>query len=260
MVKALYILRHQCFQSWTIVYFIRLMLACISGRLMVKSKLGLFTRNSNFSSHPLVSAIRNIHFHYRVNSSYYCKAETGILRRRKFLMKKTFILLAIIFIAPFIAGIYGILHDQISYTISHEYYTKFKFIQFHIAEALPYRFGVALVGWYATWWMGIPIGIILGLVGLIHKSHKTMFRVTMKSFGITMIIALVTGLIGLLYGELFLADKDISYFEHWFIPANLEDFRSFISVGSMHNFSYLGGLTGLIAGIVYQIIQKKKTK
>lgn len=175
-------------------------------------------------------------------------------------MKKTFVLLTIIILAPFIAGIYGILHDQISYTISHEYYTKFKFIQFHIAPALPVRFGVALVGWFATWWMGIPIGIILGLVGLIHKSYKTMFIVTMKSFGITMIVALITGLIGLLYGEIFLAGKDLSYFEYWFIPANLNDYRSYISVGSMHNFSYLEGLTGLIAGIVYQIIQKRKTK
>jgi hypothetical protein len=36
-----------------------------------------------------------------------------------------------------IAGAYGILHDQISYTISPEYFTKLKFEQFHYANFWP---------------------------------------------------------------------------------------------------------------------------
>ena len=173
-------------------------------------------------------------------------------------MRKFLTLLIIIVAAPAIAGLYGILHDQFTFTISPEYFTRFKFLQFHIGSAIPYRMGVAIVGWKATWWMGIPIGFILGCIGLIHYDAKVMFLITMKAFVVAIIVAFATGLTGLLYGEIFLADKPREYFQHWFIPDNLIDFRSFISVGSMHNFSYLGGLTGLIAGMIYSVIQRRK--
>jgi ABC-type antimicrobial peptide transport system permease subunit len=93
-------------------------------------------------------------------------------------MKKILVFLLIIVLAPLIGGIYGILHDQFTYTISPEYYTKFKFYQFGLAytgnEAIfpnP-RVQVCIVGFRATWWMGLPIGIILGITGLFHKGHK----------------------------------------------------------------------------------------
>ena len=50
-----------------------------------------------------------------------------------------------------IAGAYGILHDQITYTISPEYFTKLKFEQFHYANfGLPRRVFVGEVGFLAT--------------------------------------------------------------------------------------------------------------
>jgi hypothetical protein len=64
----------------------------------------------------------------------------------------------------------------------------------------------------------------------------------------------LTGLIGLVYGKFYLAHTEVS----WWLPDKLVDKSSFISVGSMHNFSYLGGLTGLIAAIFYSIRQKRQ--
>ena len=71
------------------------------------------------------------------------------------------------------------------------------------------RLEVSAVGFLATWWMGIPIGIILGLVGLVHRDNKQMFRVTMKAIVVTIIIAFVTGLVGLAYGKLQLANTGV---------------------------------------------------
>jgi hypothetical protein len=173
-------------------------------------------------------------------------------------------LIALTFVACLLAGVYGSLHDQLTYTISPEYYTKFKFYQFGLAESgseaiLPNpRIAVSVVGLLATWWMGIPIGIILGLVGLIHRDWRTMFSVTFKAFILAIVVAFVTGLVGLLYGHVYLADKSRIELANWYIPDNLVDFGSFIKVGSMHNFSYAGGLTGLIAGVSYTIIQRRK--
>ena len=177
-------------------------------------------------------------------------------------MRKILTLLLILILAPFIGGLYGVIHDQLTYSISHEYYTKFKFYQFGLIdigdEAIfdSPRMEVAIVGFLATWWMGIPIGIVLGLVGLFHTNSKTMLTVTLKAFLVTIIIAFLTGLIGLAYGKLYLANTGVD----WWLPKNLIDTKNFIAVGSMHNFSYFGGLTGLIAGIIYSVRQKGKLK
>lgn len=45
-------------------------------------------------------------------------------------MNKLKVFLLIIILPTIIAGFYGILHDQLTYTISSEYFTKFKFYQF----------------------------------------------------------------------------------------------------------------------------------
>lgn len=175
-------------------------------------------------------------------------------------MKKFLTLIFIVAWTPLIGGLYGIIHDQLTYTISPEYYTKFKFYQFGLMdmgnEAIfpnP-RIEVSAVGFMATWWMGLPIGIILGLVGLIHIDNKRMFRATMGAIVVTIIVAFITGLVGLAYGKLYLSDTAVN----WWLPDNLIDTKDFIAVGSMHNFSYLGGLTGLIAGIIYSVKQKRK--
>lgn len=117
------------------------------------------------------------------------------------------------------------------------------------------RIEVSIVGFLATWWMGVPIGIILGLVGLIHKDSRQMFIITSKAFLITVIVAFSTGLFGLAFGSLYLVDTGVN----WWLPENINDKKCFITVGSMHNFSYLGGLTGLVAGIIYSTRQKRKS-
>lgn len=171
-------------------------------------------------------------------------------------IQKFLTLIAIIIAGCFIAGLYGIAHDQLTYTISPEYYTKFKFLQFALVEEgvgvdpLNSRILVSIVGFFATWWMGPPIAIVLGLFSL-HSNWKTMMGMAMKAFLVVMAIAFITGLYGLYEGYAHLADQPREHFRDWFIPENLVDFRSFIAVGSMHNHSYLGGLYGLFGGIAY---------
>ena len=177
-------------------------------------------------------------------------------------MKKFLIFVLIILIAPIIGGLYGVLHDQLTYSISPEYYTKFKFYQFGLLPSgdeanFPYpRIQVSIIGFLATWWMGLAIGIILGLIGLIHKNHKEMFQVTLKAIMLVIAVAFITGLVGLAYGKLHLVNTGVN----WRLPENLIDKNSYIAVGSMHNFSYLGGLLGLIAAIIYNIAKKKTAK
>ncbi|MFK7755583.1 MAG: hypothetical protein AB8B53_01485 [Flavobacteriales bacterium] len=190
----------------------------------------------------------------------------------KNLINKVIALILILILAPILGGIYGIIHDQITYSISEEYYTKFKFIQFGLENwgmgqnigtlKTPEiilnnpRLGAAIVGTLATWWVGLIIGILLGLVGLIHRNGKEMFNASIRAIAITTGIALLTGLLGLLYGKICLVENP----PNWFLPDNLIERANFIMVGSMHNFSYLGGLIGLVCGIIFSIRQKTKYK
>jgi len=71
-------------------------------------------------------------------------------------MKKFFVFVSLVLLAMFLSGLYGIVHDQISYTVSPEYFTKFKFQQFGITEVnLPDHVRASIVGFLASWWMGI---------------------------------------------------------------------------------------------------------
>lgn len=170
-------------------------------------------------------------------------------------VQKLLTLHLLVIIAALLGGMYGIIHDQFTYTISPEYYTKFKFYQFGLMDVgneaiFPNpRFQVSIVGFLATWWMGLLIGFILGLFGLAHNGSKHMFWVTLKAIMITMLVTIVIGLIGLAYGKIFLINKELGL---WF-PENLLDKNSFIMVGSMHNFGYLGGFIGLVVGIIYSL-------
>lgn len=158
----------------------------------------------------------------------------------------------VLLITPLIAGVYGILHDQLTYTISPEYYTKFKFYQFHIAEVgaeaiVPNaRTYVSLVGFMATWWTGLVIGLIQGLIGFIHADYKKMLKQVFRSIFLNLLITVITGFLGFVYARIFLAEPD------WYFPENLINKSDFIAVGSIHNFGYLGGLIGLITGIIFQ--------
>lgn len=170
-------------------------------------------------------------------------------------MKKLGIFIISIFIAVLLAGIYGILHDQVTYSISPEYFTVFKFEQFGFQDwghNNP-RFTVGLIGFLATWWVGLFIGIFQSLVGLIHKNHKLMFRYVFHSILITLAVAVLFGIIGFVIGY-FDSGKGT---DACCFPYSIVDKRSFLIVGSIHNFGYIGGEVGALVGITYQIIKRR---
>ena len=65
-------------------------------------------------------------------------------------MKKLLLVPVLLILGCLCAGLYGALHDQISYAVSHEYFTRFKFLQFNVPPHLRGHVGAAIVGWYAT--------------------------------------------------------------------------------------------------------------
>jgi hypothetical protein len=160
-------------------------------------------------------------------------------------------------LAIFLSGLYGIIHDQITYTISPEYFTKFKFQQFGIVEMnLPDRVRVSMVGFLASWWMGIPIGLLVGGSGFIHQDHRRMLKISLLAFGLVITTTLLFGLCGLLYGCIRTNTIDSANYNGWFIPNNVVHLRRFLCVGYMHNATYLGGTLSIFIACFFQVIFK----
>lgn len=165
-------------------------------------------------------------------------------------MRKIFNFFVIVFASILIAGTYGILHDQITYIISPEYYTLFKFEQFGINEfgILNEKVKVGIVGFLATWWVGLILGIVYAFVSLFFNSRNKL-KVTLKSIFLNISIIVIFGFFGFIWGTIFLRKENLS----WYIPDKTINIQDFINVGSIHNFGYLGGLFGLIFGVYFQI-------
>lgn len=176
-------------------------------------------------------------------------------------MKKFAIYLLVIALAIGVAGLYGMIHNQISYTVAPEYFTKFKFRQFGLVDTpLPDRVRASMVGFLASWWMGIPIGLLVGAAGFIHRGCREMLRVTLWSFLVVVGFTLLFGLGGLLYGYFQTAHIDVLDYRRWFIPDDLTDLRRFLCAGYMHNSSYLGGVLAIPVAWIFHIVMRFKTQ
>lgn len=159
-----------------------------------------------------------------------------------------------------VAGIFGALHDQISYTVSPEYFTRFKFLQFDLLDAgVPERFRAAKVGFLASWWMGLPLGLLTGVAGGIQRSPRQRLRALLWSWVVIVGFSLLFALGGLWYGYLQTANLDLADYHGWFLPDLLQHPRNFICVGYMHNAAYLGGVLSIPAAWVFHWIYRSRS-
>lgn len=168
-------------------------------------------------------------------------------------MRKYSLFTSAFFISALLAGGYGIIHDQITYTISPEYFTSFKYIQFNVNPATfgGDRITVGIIGFLASWWVGGLIGLVIGSISLFFKNNVTAKRVILKSFWIILCTTVVFAFVGFVVGKFYLIKTDVG----WWLPEDLQDKNSFILVGTIHNFSYLGGGAGLLVALIYLIIK-----
>ena len=174
-------------------------------------------------------------------------------------MKKLLLVPVLFAIACLFSGTYGALHNQISYTVSPEYFTQFKFYQFQLTGSmLPDRLNAAIVGWNAAWWMGIVIGLILIPAGLVIRGHRVYFISMIKAFGAVTLTTLGSGLVALLIAH-FVVTPDTTLAITQYGNSIVDDV-AFARAGTMHNFSYLGGLLGVVTGGLTLYWQRRAQK
>jgi hypothetical protein len=149
--------------------------------------------------------------------------------------------------------VYGALHNQVSYTVSPDYFFAFKFDQFGIPDDLRGRIGASIVGWYASWWMGLVIGVPILLVALILPGPRTYVSGCLVAFAVVAGTALVVGLAALVYASFTITEASLPDYSY---PRAVKNRVAFARAGTMHNFSYLGGGIGIITGSLYLVVER----
>jgi len=166
---------------------------------------------------------------------------------------KTIIFAALVFVSTIIGIIYGIIHDELTYTLCPEFYTKVRFEQLNITNSSP-RIGVALVGIINTWLYSLIIGSVLATAGLFHSNNKKNIHYTLQSFAISVFCSFAFGMIGFILYRIF-PEQEMDNFK---LPDTIIDIRNFRAVQVIHNFSYMGGIIGMFVGIGWQFYKRKK--
>ena len=159
-------------------------------------------------------------------------------------------------VGAFLAGLYGVIHDQVTYSISPEYFTRLKFAQFHYADfGLPARVLVAEIGFLATSWVGLVAGWFIARVSVPACSRPEAFRCCACGFLIVLACAFGAAIIGYELG--LLHGSDYSTWQSMASALGIVDLPRFVRVAYIHNAGYLGSLIGLILAIIYARKQKR---
>ncbi len=143
-----------------------------------------------------------------------------------------------------VAGLYGALHNQISYSVGPDYFHNLKFLQFRIPDALYGRGGAALVGWKASWWMGLVLGLPIGIVSMLMPTGAAQVRAFIWATLIVVISALALGSGSLLF------PMPVENYDLFAIPGTVSDEAGFVAAAVMHSLSYLGGLIGGVLALI----------
>ena len=130
------------------------------------------------------------------------------------------------------------------------YFTKLKFDQFHYANfGFPTRVFVSEVGFLATWWVGFFSAWFLARIAVPAWPRRLPFGRCLAGFSIIFVTAFIAAAIGDFLGIRHSADY--SYWQEICHGLGITDIPAFVRVAYIHNASYIGGLAGLIAAIIF---------
>lgn len=150
------------------------------------------------------------------------------------------------------AVLYGVVNDQITATISPEYFSVFKQHQFASAiqsaglTNAPMRVQAVLVGVLSTWWFGLFLGIVLSVCAIVGRDRVLSTRDYLSAvrwvMAATLAVSVLFGVAAYLAEPLIRPDST-----HWPFPKGIHQVRTAFAVGWWHNGAYLGALVAAAA-------------
>jgi hypothetical protein len=160
-------------------------------------------------------------------------------------------------IGGIIAGIYGIIHDQLTFAMAPEYFTKVKFQQFdYVNVGFSNRIFVSIIGFLATGVVGVFVGWFLGRRYIPNQEISTANKKIKKGFVFVILSSACCATIAFLYGYIAKPDPHLEFWSNTFEFYSIIDGWNFVRVAYIHYGSYAGGLFGLIGTFIFIKLQK----
>ncbi len=154
-----------------------------------------------------------------------------------------------------IAGCFGVLHDQVTYTISPEYFTRMKFEQFAVWDfGFPRRVFVSEIGFLASWWVGLIAGWFLARLAL--PKFPEPGKAVMRAMAVIVGCAIVFGTVGGFAGTALYGQRD--GWQEALAAMGVTDHRHFQQVAGIHLGSYIGAFLGWVAMMVWFVCAKRE--
>jgi hypothetical protein len=169
----------------------------------------------------------------------------------RFSLRQLPAMLAIAALGALAASIFGVLNDQVTYTIAPEYFTRLKFKQFAWADlGLPPRIFVAQIGVLASWAVGLAGGWFVARAAAWESIREVRWLLVARAFGIVAMVTLASALIGWTLGQSVVATTDLAPWHVFRDSLRLRDLPNFVIVAYIHNATYFGAVLGIIAAII----------
>lgn len=155
-----------------------------------------------------------------------------------------------------VAGVFGALHDQVTYTISPEYFTRMKFGQFAAWDfGWPRRAFVSVIGFLASWWVGLIAAWFLARLAMPRFREPGMK--VMRAMACIVGCAVALGILGGFAGEAIYARRD--GWKDALDAMGVTDHRSFQRVAGNHLGTYAGAFIGWVAMMVRFACSKRRS-
>ena len=106
-----------------------------------------------------------------------------------------------------------------------------------------------VIGFLATWWVGMIAGWVLGRVTISPTGVLLPIPRLLGLFAIILTFAAVSGVLGFAYGTV-TWDLAETKWSSWRVSCGVQDLPAFARVGHIHAFGYVGALLGLIVAAV----------
>ena len=149
-----------------------------------------------------------------------------------------------------VGGIYGIIHDLITYSISKEYYTRMKFDQFsHMDIGLPRHLFAAQIGFITAGAVGLAGGWFIARTVVPVWSGHMALKKAMQAFLLMLMVAMAVGVLG--YGISLNTGISAILWNSLGVSLGVRDIPAFLQVASIHASAYLGAILGISLAIIH---------
>ncbi len=167
--------------------------------------------------------------------------------------------------AGIVAGaLYGVVNDQITITISPEYFSVFKHRQFlplldsmRVADA-PIRVQAIVIGISASWWVGQILGFFVGIASAFGTTDpipmSRVYRVLASVIMVTLVCSAIAGVWA------FVQEPSIQpTADQWPFLTGISDVRHAFAVGAWHDTAYVSAPISTLAGCAWMLVIRKRT-